>query len=319
MFFAMSTVRVVSGRLFFESSHLIMLVALLLFAFDSVLAQGLKTDSTKIERVRVLMGDVLSRGRLSALDDLVSINYQSHYPVHSGAPAENNSLEDLRSHLKKRGRIANRVERIIADGDYVFAQVHYLADSGSGSGSGMIGGDVFRFGEDNKIHEHWLVRQPMYDSSEHQQLVFSGADIADKPTVPETLQANKNLVRQAFGTVWAQGRPDRVPAFFAEHYIQHNPYIASGAEHLQKMIALKVVPYIQIEKQDYPLDVLHIGAQGDFVFLHLETVLYNQATRSESKVQSFEIVRVNSERKLAEHWDILQIEGVPFTDLRSFY
>ena len=277
------------------------------------IGSDLVPDTSNAEKIGFFFQNVLSEGQLEALPDIVADNYRSHYPNHSGLPAEIVGLKALISVLENTGSIESELKRVISDGAYVYVQALY------GGKSGVIGGDIFKFDANRKISDHWLVRQKMYPDTDDQEIVFSGPGISNRPVDDERLSRNKALVKSAFELVWSQGQIELTNEFFAESYIQHNPHIPDGSKRLQKMIEATIVPYIAQRGKNYPVEILHIGAQGDFVFVHLKTVLYNATTGVESNVQSMEIVRINDESKLAEHWDILQIEGVELRDVSTLF
>ena len=111
------------------------------------------------------------------------------------------------------------------------------------------------------------------------------------------MEANKKLVADMYQEVFGDKNIDALDKYLLPNYIQHNPSAADGRQALKDLLKVwfKDAPKTKI-------DIQHIGADGDFVYLH---------TRSKmgDKVYSIiDIFRIEN-GKIAEHWDVH--EAVP--------
>lgn len=127
-------------------------------------------------------------------------------------------------------------------------------------------------------------------------------NISEKPTVStentsKNIQdeANKKLVLDFYQRMFGDKDVTAVDDYILPSYIQHNPDVADGAEAFKKeaIIWFKDQPKTKI-------DVQHIAADGDLVFIHLKNV--NPEGGLTSTIDIFRI----EEGKIAEHWDVQQ-------------
>lgn len=86
-----------------------------------------------------------------------------------------------------------------------------------------------------------------------------------------------------------------VDQYITPKYIQHNPNVADGSEALKKA----AVKWFE-GKPKTKIDVQHIAAEGDLVFLHIKD------TRTDGGLKStIDIFRLK-DGKILEHWDVHQ-------------
>jgi predicted SnoaL-like aldol condensation-catalyzing enzyme len=109
-------------------------------------------------------------------------------------------------------------------------------------------------------------------------------------------QKNKDLVLQAFDTLFNKRDYAKAAGFWSENYIQHSAHIEPGRDGLFNLI------------RSQP-DTLHyenaiILAEADYVMLHGRFTGHSQARAWIAA----DIVRMENGR-LAEHWDVLQDEA----------
>jgi predicted SnoaL-like aldol condensation-catalyzing enzyme len=90
--------------------------------------------------------DAFRAGDVQAFDDLIAADYLQHNPQ---VP---HGLQPVKDYFGSIGPVELDVHHVLADGDLVAAHVHYKT-------FGMAAVDIWRFGADGKIVEHWDVLQ----------------------------------------------------------------------------------------------------------------------------------------------------------------
>lgn len=120
----------------------------------------------------------------------------------------------------------------------------------------------------------------------------------DGPPASETVTAaaqNKKLVLDFYQQMFGDKDISAVDKYIAPEYIQHNPAVADGAE------AFREAAKKWFEgKPKTKIDVQHIAAEGDLVFLHIKN------TRPDGGFKStIDIFRLKN-GKIVEHWDVHQ-------------
>lgn len=106
---------------------------------------------------------------------------------------------------------------------------------------------------------------------------------------------NKEVVLAFYQQMFGDKDVTAVDTYILPDYIQHNPYVADGAE-----------PFKQAAKgwfEGQPktkIDVQRIAADGDLVFIHVRS---KSATGKDVSV--IDIFRLEN-GKIAEHWDAIQ-------------
>jgi len=128
-------------------------------------------------------------------------------------------------------------------------------------------------------------------------LFLSSGLTAQKKVTPQSeLDYNKKLVTDFYQKIFGDKDFTNIDHYLLLTYIQHNPSVADGAEAFEKAVKiwLKDAPKTKV-------DVQHIAAEGDLVFLHIKEVL------PDGKVQSvIDIFRIQ-DKKIAEHWDVHEL------------
>jgi len=125
-------------------------------------------------------------------------------------------------------------------------------------------------------------------------LFFSaGMNAQSKKTTQADLDFNKKLVTDFYQKIFGDKDFMNIDHYLLPNYIQHNPNVADGAEAFETAIKgwLKGTPKTKV-------DVQHIVAEGDLVFIHIKNVL------PDGKLLSvIDIFRIE-DKKIAEHWDV---------------
>ncbi|WP_419868195.1 nuclear transport factor 2 family protein [Chryseobacterium sp. CT-SW4] len=113
--------------------------------------------------------------------------------------------------------------------------------------------------------------------------------------VIEQNEKNKKLVLDFYQSTFGDKNFDKIDQYLAPEYIQHNPKVADGAEAFKKGVQewLKDAPKTKI-------DVQHVAAEGDLVFVHLKNKRPDGGLKS-----TIDIFRVK-DNKIVEHWDVHQ-------------
>jgi len=108
-------------------------------------------------------------------------------------------------------------------------------------------------------------------------------------------EANKKVVLAFYQQLFGDKDTAAVDQYILPAYIQHNPGVADGAAAFKKAAAgwFKGASKSKI-------DVQHIAADGDLVFLHIRNTKPDGTLRS-----TIDIFRLEN-GKIAEHWDVQQ-------------
>jgi len=113
-------------------------------------------------------------------------------------------------------------------------------------------------------------------------------------SVNQQLEENKQLVTNLYQEVFGDKNIDAVDKYVGDPYIQHNPNVADGKEALKE--ALKIW-FKDASKEK--IDIQHIGADGNFVYLH------TKSKRGNKTFSIIDIFRIDG-NKVVEHWDVIQ-------------
>ncbi len=106
----------------------------------------------------------------------------------------------------------------------------------------------------------------------------------------------KPIVGTFLGAV-LQGDTDTMREVANADYIQHNPFIPTG---LEPFIGLLPV----LAEAGTTAENIRMFEDGNFVFMH--NIWRNAAPFGADEMVSFDIIRVDENGKVAEHWDALQ-------------
>ncbi|MFA8388271.1 MAG: nuclear transport factor 2 family protein [Pelagibaca sp.] len=106
----------------------------------------------------------------------------------------------------------------------------------------------------------------------------------------------KPIVGTFLGAV-LQGDVDTMREVANADYIQHNPFIPTG---LEPFIGLLPV----LAEAGTTAENIRTFEDGNYVFMH--NIWRNAAPFGADEMVSFDIIRVDENGKVAEHWDVLQ-------------
>ncbi len=125
--------------------------------------------------------------------------------------------------------------------------------------------------------------------------VSKAQSIHVKNELKKSTMSKKETVGTFLGAVM-KNDPSTMRELANSNYIQHNPFIPTGLEPFIQML-----PILQ-ENNTYAENV-RMFQDGDYVFMH--NIWKNAKPFGADEMVSFDIIRIDEEGKVAEHWDVL--------------
>ena len=119
-------------------------------------------------------------------------------------------------------------------------------------------------------------------------LLATGAFANDAPSI-------KPIVGAFLGAV-LQGDVDTMRELANPDYIQHNPFIPTGLEPFIEMLPV-------LQEAGTTAENIRMFEDGNYVFMH--NIWRNAAPFGADEMVSFDIIRVDENGKVAEHWDAM--------------
>jgi predicted SnoaL-like aldol condensation-catalyzing enzyme len=108
-------------------------------------------------------------------------------------------------------------------------------------------------------------------------------------------EANKKLVSSFYQSLFGDKDLSVIDQYLVKDYIQHNPAVADGSEALKE--GLKIW-FAGAPKEK--INIQHIAADGDLVFIHLKSKGGDGKT-----ISVIDIFKLKN-NKIVEHWDVIQ-------------
>jgi predicted SnoaL-like aldol condensation-catalyzing enzyme len=255
---------------------------------------------------------LLNDARLDLLEGLVAADYQPHTAKLQHLPRLAAGRAALLQRLRAARRVPHVVKRLVVDGDFAFVHVHYTGPAAT------AGVDIYRFDGADRIAEHWNLRQPVADSAAAGDWRYSSTlpDDAPQHWTPDALKAR---VRNMLTQMWMQGDVRLVPEYYAESYVQHNPEMPGGYQRIREVVETNIRGYIDQHGAPFPIEIHHLGAEGQLVFVHLSIFMAGINRNEGVRSTNVDIFLVDNNGRMAEHWDVLQMDNVPLADESSLF
>ena len=127
-------------------------------------------------------------------------------------------------------------------------------------------------------------------------LVATAAIAIASGAFAEDTMSNKEIVGTFLGAV-SQGDVDTIRDLANPDYIQHNPFIPTGLEPF-----IELLPVLQ--EAGTTAENIRMFQDDDYVFMH--NIWRNAEPFGAAEMVAFDIIRVDENGKVAEHWDALQ-------------
>lgn len=127
-------------------------------------------------------------------------------------------------------------------------------------------------------------------------LVATTAAVIATGALAEDTMSNKEIVGTFLGAV-SQGDVDTIRDLANPDYIQHNPFIPTGLESFIELLPV-------LAEAGTTAENVRMFQDGDYVFMH--NIWRNAAPFGADEMVAFDIIRVDENGKVAEHWDALQ-------------
>jgi len=111
------------------------------------------------------------------------------------------------------------------------------------------------------------------------------------------LRQNKDNAIAFYRTAYMGDPAKAVELYVGDDYIQHNPVVADGKQGF--------IDYFEEMSRDYPkkdIEFLRVIAEGDQVALHTR-----QTWPADEEYVTMDFFRFDSNGKIVEHWDSIQV------------
>ena len=110
-----------------------------------------------------------------------------------------------------------------------------------------------------------------------------------------TTMSNKEIVVTFLGAVM-KNDPETMRQYANADYIQHNPFIPTGLEPFIQMLPI-------LQEHGTYAENIRMFQDGNYVFMH--NIWHNAKPFGADEMVSFDILRIDENGKVAEHWDAL--------------
>ena len=126
-------------------------------------------------------------------------------------------------------------------------------------------------------------------------LAATAATLVATSAFAQDSTSNKEIVGTFLGAV-VQGDADTMRELANPDYIQHNPFIPTGLEPFIELLPV-------LAEAGTTAENIRMFQDGDYVFMH--NIWRNAAPFGADEMVSFDIIRLDENGRVAEHWDAM--------------
>lgn len=112
----------------------------------------------------------------------------------------------------------------------------------------------------------------------------------------KNIEMNKKEIVGTFLGAVLQHNPEKMRELANANYIQHNPFIPTGLEPFIQMLPI-------LKEHQTTAENLRMFQDGNYVFMH--NIWRNAKPFGADEMVSFDIIRLDDNGKVAEHWDAM--------------
>lgn len=137
--------------------------------------------------------------------------------------------------------------------------------------------------------------------------IFAACSSIPTNTTTDKTKSIKPTAGAFLGAV-LQHNPEKMRELANADYIQHNPFIQTGLEPFIKLLPV-------LKQNGTTAENIRMFEDGNYVFMH--NIWRNAKAFGADVMVSFDILRIDSNGKVAEHWDAMMAQTPPNPSKRT--